>query len=200
VIVHDHVETPSAITLKSAFTFAEMRKLYETPAWVAKREVGLERDATLIPVLIDVRAPEELLMSAFKNWLRATKAAALTGVDAKGVSATTFDDLQKYQVLPYLDLSYWARVHGVRLTYQQKGLALFPEDFEVALSERVRKVVMPLAHRVTTVQYVDSLHVQLNMSSGAAKKMPFLSDACKRLLDDPLDAVRFIFPSLGRER
>ena len=173
--------------------------LTDKPFWKVAQDIGDYDSKTVVHVVVDVRAPESLLVEAFKTWLRETKAAMGVQVLEKPMNAGDLTDLQRFQVLAYLDLEYWATSHGHRLTQQALGLAIFPGEFAVSLSERIRKVVAPLARRACSVDLVDSFHLQLNMSHGKAREMEFLGDNGKTFLDDPEEARSFLFGAASAE-
>ena len=60
-------------------------------------------------------------------------------------------------ILPYLDLTLWAQAHGVEITQHAIGSALFPDEYDVNLAERIRKVTKPRALKVSTESYVRAL-------------------------------------------
>ncbi len=59
-----------------------------------------------------------------------------------------------------MDLSFWADINGYRLTNQVLGIALFPDEYNVGLADRIRKVVAPLALAASSPAYVEALQSQ----------------------------------------
>ena len=49
------------------------------------------------------------------------------------------------RILAYLDLSIWAKVESLSISYAVMGNALFPDQIDIDIVDRVRRVVRPKA-------------------------------------------------------
>ena len=62
-----------------------------------------------------------------------------------------------FKVLPCLDLSLWAKLKNVSITNKLMGEALFPNEFDLDNTERIRQTVKPLANYLNTAMVVFGL-------------------------------------------
>jgi len=112
---------------------------------------------------VDLGLPDEMLVSDFKGWL------ALKRLEMKEHGRRTppkgefgdadFAEWQKKRALAYIDLELFCSLAGHRLTDKQFANLLFPEEFDVDTTERVRKVVRPCASFLmdyTTIEVLDA--------------------------------------------
>ena len=88
------------------------------------------------------------------------------------VTVLELDSMRENQLLGYLDLTHWANVNDFEISQNCLGLALFPSEFEVALNDRVRKVIVPLAKRVTQDSFLTTLRAQALRSAPGEKRDP----------------------------
>jgi hypothetical protein len=89
---------------------------------------------------INLNASDEQLIENFSHWLALMRAGDTGSVRIK---KKDFDDWIIAKALPYFDLLNIAKLDGVRITNHLIGDLLFPDEFEVDLSERIRKVTKP---------------------------------------------------------
>jgi len=133
--------------------------LNETPMWKAMHEAGVNIDGE-VDLTVNLQASEEQLVSEFRSWIKKTKQELGIDVPKNKISDQDIENLDAFKVLPYLDLVYWAKTENCEISNQTIGLALFPEEYEITLSERVRKVVAPLARKVISFDYCACLRSQ----------------------------------------
>lgn len=134
--------------------------LWETPMWKAFQECGIGDNGD-VSAVVNLHAPEDVLVAHFRDWLRTIKAERGLDLPRKAVSQTDLDDWSRYCLLPYIDLSFWAEANGFEITQQAMGSALFPNEYNVNLAERVRKTVAPMARRAVTYDFCDYLVTQV---------------------------------------
>lgn len=125
-----------------------------------------ESERTML-VSVDLSAPDKLLLSEFKKWL--TKARLSTSKtlnhskwSKKAFTEADFKKWSRLKVLAYIDLYICDAVFGESLTMYQIGQLLFPNTDsshadDADPSERVRKVVRPLAANLLKPESIDSL-------------------------------------------
>lgn len=88
---------------------------------------------------VDLYASDDKLIEDFKAWIKTEKEKRLIGVINKNgeldipqkiyrnsVSESSFKEWSKHKVLPYLDLTIWAKVNDLNLIDGMLGEALFP--------------------------------------------------------------------------
>jgi hypothetical protein len=66
----------------------------------------------------------------------------------------------KMRVLAYIDLTLWLMASEKQATQGVVGRTLFPDEFEIGLAERVRKVVSDYARTLMTPNVVRAMQSQ----------------------------------------
>ena len=130
--------------------------LIDSPLWKMYESCGIDDDGD-VALSVNLHGSEEQLVADFRKWLNGIKRAR--GLDMP-IKRRDFQSWTQHCILPFLDLTNWARAYNKEITQQVLGLALFPAEFEVNLGERVRKVVSPLAQRVSATEFINSLRSQ----------------------------------------
>ena len=106
---------------------------------------------------INIMAPEAVILDDFKKFIQEYKQS----LGIEGI-ADKYDesDCRKWhelKILPYLDLLSWLMNTGQKMTNSKIGNILFPDEFDIDLSERIRKVTKPLAKNLVTHQTINAL-------------------------------------------
>lgn len=109
---------------------------------------------------IDITASDEHLIEDFKMWLKDTRALIKIEAQPHKFTETDMADWHTKRVLPYIDLTVWAKLKGVDITQQEIGIVLFPDDFNISLSDRVRRTVKPLAEKLLKFSTVGAISAQ----------------------------------------
>jgi hypothetical protein len=134
-------------------------RAYETldvPAWKMLNDVGISTSGEVL-VSVDLFASEEKLVDDFRSWLRVTRQALNVPSIQRRFARADFERWHQNRILAYLDLSFWADINGHKMTNQILGVALFPEEYNIGLADRVRKVVAPIALAAASPVYVEAL-------------------------------------------
>lgn len=147
------------------------RDFLSKPTWLMfmECELGYEEN---VAVNVNLHSSEDKIIRDFTNWLRKTRERLSISVPRKPVRLREFEEWSKYKILPFLDLWLWSMVNGIRISHQDMGVALFPNDVDVSVSERIRKVVAPLARDVCAESFTDALRDQARyeIASGRVEK------------------------------
>lgn len=106
-------------------------------------------------VTVNLNAPKEMILKDFAAWLD-MRSKEHGGIPHRFTDAD-MRQWYRHRILAYLDLDMLQRVLDVDIPNHVIGELLFPEDTDVDLAERVRKVVKPLAESLMTSQLVDML-------------------------------------------
>ncbi|MGT2471540.1 DUF6387 family protein [Paraburkholderia terrae] len=118
---------------------------------------------------VDLSGPEEKLVDDFREWLKEVRKARGCVDLGKRFTQADFDDWHRYKILAYIDLTTWARHQEFSITHQLMGVLLFPEEYSIALAERVRKTVAPLAQTLLMGTTIDAIRSQA-LEAQALKK------------------------------
>lgn len=110
---------------------------------------------TLTPyVCVDLDAPDESIIDAFKAWLRATRERPSTknmwGLPQEvpgRFSNAMINRWRRNAILPYLDLQLHQLESGIELPLHMIGNAIFSTTAEIDTTEAVRKTTRPSADR-----------------------------------------------------
>jgi hypothetical protein len=135
---------------------AQAYEALDVPAWKMLNDLGTSISGEVV-VNVDLFASEEKLVDDFRAWLRVTREALNVPSIQRRFARTDFERWHQNRVLAYLDLSFWADVNGHRLTNQILGVALFPEEYNIGLADRIRKVVAPIALAAASPVYIEAL-------------------------------------------
>jgi hypothetical protein len=112
-----------------------------------------------LAITVDLKASDHDIVSGFRKWL-AEKREAQKDINfrTKTFSEKEIEGWIRNGVLPYLDLKLLEKVFESDITNVMMGDLLFPHEFGAAdTTERVRKVVQPLAKKVQGEVFLDAL-------------------------------------------
>jgi Family of unknown function (DUF6387) len=132
---------------------------YSGPLW-ADPDWGAEQTEELY-LAVRYMASDEQLVTDFKRWLMHIRSLGFTAASERPLSHRDFSRWIEMRILPYWDLVTIAAIDRTPLPNHVIGVALFPDEIEVDTTERVRKVVQPLAARVFRVDFERTLRLQL---------------------------------------
>ncbi len=135
-------------------------KVLDVPAWKMLDECGINTSGE-VHVTVDLYASEEKLVDDFRRLVRETRVAMGIPNLQKRFTHSDFAEWHQYRVLAYLDLAAWAEIHGVRISQQAVGVALFPDEYNIGLADRVRKTVDPLARVAVAPSSIEALFSQV---------------------------------------
>lgn len=117
------------------------------------------RDDPFLHVEVNMHAPDSLIIDDFRKWLIAAR--EVFEIPAKNLfTESDMDSWAKFQILPFVDLSNWAKLEDVKIPDPVMGAALFPNEYDVSLSERIAKVVRPKANWLTRSSVVNAIQAQ----------------------------------------
>ena len=122
---------------------------------------GFQNDLGSRYLEVDINASDEALVGQFRAWLIEERKNYHLEFPKKDISNSLFLDWYKNQVLAYWDIVALSKYEGISLTNDAIGNMLFPNDIEVTISERIRKVVRPKARRVISIEMAEILDSQV---------------------------------------
>jgi hypothetical protein len=141
--------------------YAELERV---PAWQIHREANDTVDGYCIEV--DLGAPDDHLVKEFRAWLKRVRREAGVPQIPKGFGAEHFADWHSKRLLPYLDLTLWARLNGGSINLSVMGYALFPDEPLRGPKMRdveamIRRTVAPQARALTSLEVISTLSRQV---------------------------------------
>lgn len=114
-------------------------------------------------VEVDLGASDEELVDGLKVWLSEKRTELIKhNVQTSRKKAFTQKDCQDWsdkKVLEYLDILIFSKFFGVNPPNHAIGSFLFPDEYDTDLSERVRKVIKPLAESLMQSETLSSLQI-----------------------------------------
>lgn len=137
----------------------EDRRLLYQPMWEMYKSGGFDSES-FVAVNVDIYGNEEKIISDFTDWLRRTRSVLWSESLKKPIQNSDLSGWFRFGVLPYWDLTMWAKAHEVEISQQVMGVALFPDEVEVNVAERVRRVVIPMARPLITEEFTDAFRNQ----------------------------------------
>lgn len=141
----DHVEQKIKIVHKYSQPIADLQK------WVGTKFLEINLDAS-----------NELILEEFKDWLVQTRSNSNEGIKRR-FSSADFEDWSSSRLLPYWDLTTIATMENSIIPFHVLGKILFPDEYEVDLAERIRKITKKkcqylFTHKVVVALYAQSQH------------------------------------------
>lgn len=111
---------------------------------------------------IDLNASDEQILNEFKIWLSDTRNSSNSFKSLKRqFPPYIFQDWYSSKILPYWDLINIARIENATIPFHVLGKALFPDEYEVDLAERIRKVTKKKCQFIFSVEVVGVLVSQV---------------------------------------
>lgn len=140
-------------------------ELDRMPAWTIHREANAAQDSYCIEV--DLGASDKHLVDEFKAWLKQIRKDAGVPQIPKQYGSDNFADWHEKRLLPYLDLTLWARLHGGGINLSALGDALFPDEALRGSKMRdvepmIRRTTGPRARAMISLEVIATLTRQLN--------------------------------------
>ncbi len=133
----DTIEPPSEDTIEFFWQTVEERNV-EMGRWSNSRDKSIN-------VNINLNMPKSLILKQLSAEIDASREKYDIHYLTKPPSTFDFRRWHEMKVLAYHDLLLLAKINSVALTNEQIGTYLFPDEFNVGLADRVRKVIKPLS-------------------------------------------------------
>lgn len=112
---------------------------------------------------VDLNTSDEILIEEFKKWLQIQRVDYDFKFPESNFKRTQFVDWYKNQLLAYWDIVTLSKFDGIAITNEAIGRLLFPDEFNVAISERIRKVVRPKSKRLMNIDVAEMLSSQAHV-------------------------------------
>jgi hypothetical protein len=109
---------------------------------------------------VDLYASDEIIKMEFERWLKLERVKSGIEITEKNFKRTDFNDWSKNQILACWDIVTISNLEGFKIGNEVIGRLLFPNDYDVSLAERVRKVIRPKAKRVINEWVYEALSAQ----------------------------------------
>ncbi|MES2353283.1 MAG: DUF6387 family protein [Pseudomonadota bacterium] len=150
--VHKNMETSEQLTEIE-------EEIVWSPVWKMYQDIGIDGENNRY-VVIDLHGSEEKIIDDVRQWLREARLQAGLHLPQKKFSKKDFAEWTNKGILPFLDLENWATAAEVQISHNLLGLTLFPHEYEVELTGRIRKGTIPLARSITHEGFTDALRSQ----------------------------------------
>ena len=109
---------------------------------------------------VDMGASDEKILADFKTWLLNTRSDMGDKYLKRDFSSNDFKDWHESRLLPYWDLTEIARNENATIPFHVLGAALFPNEYGIDLTERVRKVTKRKCQQIFSCEAVLVLEQQ----------------------------------------
>ncbi|CDH07330.1 putative Z3947 protein [Xenorhabdus bovienii str. oregonense] len=105
-----------------------------------------EQDINSPPYIhVDLYKNDDLIINDFTEWLKKKRKQENIGTKTEKISDNDLSKLAENKVLPYIDLYLWKIISGQKITQYQMANLLFPNEYEVNITDRLRLVTKPKA-------------------------------------------------------
>ncbi|WP_152034333.1 DUF6387 family protein [Burkholderia pseudomallei] len=131
--------------------------LEKTPEWKMFADSEVDDLGVYAFSKVDLMAPDKDLMEDFRAWLSLARANFGIADPAPSFAQQDVDRWASMHVLAYIDLTLWASANGLKIPLTVMGRALFPDEFEIGLEDRVRKVVARDARQLMDMEAVRAM-------------------------------------------
>ncbi len=112
-------------------------------------------------VTIDLEATDEQILKDFQYWLTEYRKAIKEYAPQKNFTDETLSDWVKWQLLPYIDLMIVAKYEGKKLHHHVAARLLFPDEFDVDTTERIRRKTKSKAEWLIQTETIRAIETQL---------------------------------------
>ena len=112
---------------------------------------------------VNLNYSDDEILSAMKSWLGQMRQKYPTFTQrTRNFSKNEMQRWAEHGVLPYLDLIIWSYQKGVTIRQHTIGNAIFPDEIETDVTEKIRKTTKLLAEQLMTG---DTINILEGMSS-----------------------------------
>lgn len=130
-----------------------------------RRGISTEGQTT---VVVDL-ATDEQILDDFRHWLSGFRTAIEVQAPKSNFTEKDFASWCENGVIPYMDLTLWARAEGYSITQNALGEAIFPMEDRADTTERIRRTTKPKAERLLKEETARALEYQATASQIARK-------------------------------
>ncbi len=124
----------------------------------------------MMNLTVDLSATDEQLIADYKRCLTASRKALGKVAPQQNFCAKDFCKWFENGILPYIDLTLWARAHNISITQNALGEAIFPNEDDADTTERIRRTTKPQATYLLREETCRALEYQAT-SEKIAEKM-----------------------------
>jgi hypothetical protein len=128
---------------------------FETPIDYVSFE-KLEEPTRTPSITVDLLGTDETIINDFKAYLKDAR-EVYECMEGALVKNKTIERLFNLQIIPFLDLTIWAKLENVEISNEVIGQWLYEDEFDISLSEKVRKVTRPFAKKVMNRNFIEAL-------------------------------------------
>ncbi len=129
---------------------------------------------------IDLTAPDSILLASFKRWL-AKERKLLARQRVQKFTKATLRRWAANQVLPYIDLNYWADRNDKQIPHWLMGKILFSGHNQGDTTDRVRQTTEKTAQEIMTDTCLQAMVVQLAEQTGKKLNLNTFSEELENL-------------------
>lgn len=128
------------------------------------KDTGRKTRTAFSSVTIDLEATDEQILKDFQHWLTEYRKAIKEYAPQKNFTDETLSDWVKWQLLPYIDLMTVAKYEGKKLHHHVAARLLFPDEFDVDTTERIRRKTKSKAEWLIQTETIRAIETQLGFS------------------------------------
>ena len=145
---------------------------YNTEEWFKLNNLPVELlmyekhwiNMTRLALTVNLEASDEQLSADFTSWLKKARINFNSNATEKMFTSTDFEDWCEYAILPYYDLSTWARLNGSEFTSAIMSQAIFPNAGIAGFcgESRVRRETKKRSKEIFDYNAIRAMQAQVN--------------------------------------
>ncbi len=129
---------------------------------------------------VDLTTPDSILLASFKRWL-AKERKHLARQRLQKFTKATLRRWAANQVLPYIDLTYWADRNNKQIPHWLMGKVLFPGHNQGDTTDRARQTTEKTAQEIMTEACLQAMVAQLAEQTGKKLNLNTFSEELENL-------------------
>ncbi|ATG89129.1 hypothetical protein MKLM6_0857 [Methylomonas koyamae] len=156
-IFHEYLEIEKNSS-ENAFSLSLKNKELESFLYQNQSNLFSYQEAYLS---INLHANDEQIIDDFRHWLSNIRELVNKKSAKKDFCESDFNEWAEYKVLPYIDLKIWSMLCERKITQSMIARALYPDEYEIDITERIRKTTKKKADWLMRGSVIDAFGVQL---------------------------------------
>jgi len=138
----------------------DTRLILEQPIDELERRLSENAPSLSLSAEIDLAAPDKIIIEDFRRWIKSAR-ETFSIQSRSYFTDAMLESWSRNRLLPFIDLTIWARENNTNISDAAMGNTLFPDEFDVDLPERIRKVVRPKAHWIMQKSVLTAIEAQV---------------------------------------
>lgn len=111
-------------------------------------------------ISVNLDASDAQIMKDIHGWLEFQRKTIARPTRLTPIISSDFEEWSRYKILPYFDLATLSALDGQRISNHSMGNVLFPDELNIDVTERIRKVTKIKSREVFCLEMQNLLQAQ----------------------------------------